>query len=103
MKFDIWALFETLTGITATLHEFMRTFMIVYCLILVTTRNVSNKSCRENKKTHCVFNHFFFSENRADYEKTWKNVVDPKGPKMAIRRTSNACWISKATDAHSEI
>jgi len=32
-------------------------------------RNVSDKSCRENHNTHCVYSNFlFFFENRAVYE-----------------------------------
>jgi hypothetical protein len=69
-------------------------------LLLFTTRNVSNKNCGEKK--NAMFNNFFFPENCAVYDTMWKHVVDPERPKMAIRRTSNACWISKATDTHSE-
>jgi len=28
----------------------------------------------------------FFSENRAIYQITWKNMVQPEGPRMKIRR-----------------
>jgi hypothetical protein len=42
-------------------------------------RNVSNKSCRENRNTHFMFNNFF-SKNRIVYEKMWKNMVQPGKP-----------------------
>jgi hypothetical protein len=44
--------------ITGTLHEDRCTFMIVSRLILLRMRNGSDKSCRENKKTHFVFSNF---------------------------------------------
>jgi len=37
-------------------------------------RNVSDKSCRENKDTHFTLNNFF-SENSAVCEIMWKNMV----------------------------
>jgi hypothetical protein len=43
---------------------------------------------------------FFFFENRAVYEKMWKNVVERGRPHM-IWRMRNACWIPKATNAHT--
>jgi hypothetical protein len=43
--------------------------------ILLATRNVSDRSCRENPHTLFVFNNYFiFSENHAIY-KMWKNIV----------------------------
>ena len=32
----------------------------------------------------------------------WKNTADPDRPQMAIWRMRIACWITKATDTHSE-
>ena len=46
-------------------------------------RNISDKSCRENKNTHFMFNKFF-SESGAVYEIMWKNVVQPDRPQMTI-------------------
>jgi hypothetical protein len=39
----------------------------------------------------------FFSEDRAIYEKTLKNLVEPEGLQVAIWRMRVACWIVKAT------
>jgi hypothetical protein len=40
-------------------------------------RNVLDRSCRENQKTHFVFSNF--SENRAVYEIISKNMEKPEG------------------------
>ena len=65
MTFDISGFFEnvekklqfhyTLTRITGTLHEDLRTFMINPRSILLVMRNVSDKNCRENLNTHFRF------------------------------------------------
>ena len=65
-------------------------------------RNVSDRSCRENQNTHFVINNIFFFENRAVYEIMWKNIVERGRPQMTIWRMRIACWITKATNAHSE-
>jgi hypothetical protein len=41
-------------------------------------------------------------ENRATYEKIYKNVVNPGRPYMTMLRIPMACWIPEATNAHSE-
>ena len=65
-------------------------------------RNILDGSCRENQNTHFMLNNFFL-EIRAVYEIVWKNIVDPDRPQMIIvRRMRLACWITKATDTHSE-
>ena len=46
-------------------------------------RNVSDKSCRENQNTHFIINNIF-PENRAVYEITWKNTVQPDRPQITI-------------------
>ena len=58
----------------------------------------------EKIKTHilCSVN-FFFPENRAVYETTWKNVVEPGRPQTIIWRMRIACCIPKATNTNSEI
>ena len=48
-----------------------------------------------------MFN-FFLPENRAVYEIMWKNIVERGRPQMTIWRLRIACWITKATDTHSE-
>jgi len=68
---------------------------------LLRMRNVSDKSCRENRKTRFVFSNFLF-ENGAAYEIIWKSIVERGRPRMAIWRVRIACWTSKAADIHSE-
>jgi hypothetical protein len=41
-------------------------------------KNVSDISCSENQNTHFIFNDF--SENRAVYGITWKNIAEPSRP-----------------------
>jgi len=41
------------------LHEDLRTFMIVPRWILLRTRNVWDKCCRENQNTRFIFSDFF--------------------------------------------
>ena len=53
-----------LTRITGTLHEDLRTFMILFCSILLTMRNFLDKSCRGKQNTHFMFDNVF-PENRA--------------------------------------
>ena len=47
---------------------------------------------------------FFFFENRAVYERMWKNIVHVERgrPQITIWRMRIACWIPKATNTHSE-
>jgi len=48
---------------TDTLHEDLRTFMIISRPFRFRMRNVSDESCTENQNTHFMFNNlFFFSE-----------------------------------------
>jgi hypothetical protein len=54
-----------------------------------------------DKKHNSSFN-IFFSDNRAVYEITWKNVVQPERPQMTIRRMRIACCITNATNTHSD-
>jgi len=60
----------------------MCTFMIIYCLILVRMRNVSEKVCTENQHTLVNFNNVF--RNRAIYEAMWKNMAQSDMPQMTV-------------------
>jgi hypothetical protein len=69
VKFEIYFLFENLsrkfkinynrTRITDNLHEDQYKFLIISRSFFLTTRNVSDKSCRENQNTHFIFSNFF--------------------------------------------
>jgi len=76
-------------------------FLIISRWILLLLRNVSGKSCRGIKNTHFNFNNIF-SEYPTVYEIMWKNIADPDRPPLAIWRLHIACWITKATNTHSE-
>jgi hypothetical protein len=78
-----------------TLHNDIFTFITISPWILLTVRNVLNKSCSENKNTH-LCSVTFFSESRAVYEIISKNMLEPERPQMAKWRRV-LCWISKAT------
>ena len=66
MKFDIWGFFENLSRKfklhlnrkkkAGTLHEDQHTFLIISRSFLLRMRNVSDKSCRENRNTYFVCN-----------------------------------------------
>jgi len=69
-----------------TLHADRYTFLIISRWILFIMRNVSDKSCRENRNTRSVFSNFFFKENLTFY------------------KTKKCCTTCQATDnntAHS--
>jgi len=69
--------------------------------VLLRVRNVSDKVV-ENINTHILCS-ITFPENRAVCEITWKNIAEPDRPQMTtIGRIRIACWIAKATNAHSE-
>jgi hypothetical protein len=84
------------------LHEDLCTFMAISRWILLRMRNVSDKSCTQNQNTHFMFNNFFRKSCRL-----WDNVEKYGTARQAtddniIRRMRCVCWITKATDTHSE-
>jgi hypothetical protein len=54
----------------------------------------------EKIKTHilCSVTFLFFFENRAVYEKMWKNNVEPGRSQMTTWRMRIACWMTNATN-----
>ena len=69
------------------------TLMAISRWILLRTRNVSNKICRENQNTHFESHNFL-------YEIMSKNMVEPERP-QTIWRIRVECCISKVTRAPS--
>ena len=49
-----------MAGIKGTLHDYQYTFLIISRSVLLRMKNFSDKSCRENRNIHFVFNNFFF-------------------------------------------
>ena len=88
---------------TGTLHEDLCTFMIILNLAkFFLELEMFQTKLLQKIKTHFVFNSFF-SENRTDYEIMWKNFkVGQTTDDNIIRRMRFACWITKATNTHSE-
>jgi len=73
-----------------TLHEDQYIFSIISRSILLRMKNILDKSCRETRNAHFMFNNFF-SENRAVYEIVWKKS------RAGQATDDNVCWIPKAT------
>jgi hypothetical protein len=73
--------------------------MIVSCWIFSRMRIVSDKSCRENRNTHFVFNFFWKScylwDNVKKYGRAGQATDDNITQRMCF-----ACWITKATDKY---
>ena len=76
-----------------TLHEYLHTFMVIPRWIRLTMRNVSGKSCRQNRKTHFMSNKVF--PKIGPFMATWRNMVQPERPQMTILRMRFACRITK--------
>jgi hypothetical protein len=53
-------------------------------------------------KTHILYSVTVF-ESLAVYEIMWKNTVERGRPQMTIWRMRIACWIPKATNAHTVV
>jgi hypothetical protein len=88
----------------ATLHEDQCTFVIL-CRWILRMRNVLDKSCRENSKRMFLLNSFFFFLRKSC--PLWYNVekygrVGQATDYNIIWRRCFACWITKATNNHSE-
>ena len=72
-----------LTRTAVILYEDRYTFLILSCSAVLRMRNVSDKSCRENEKTHFIINIYFF--NLSVYEIIWKKYC------RAEHATDGAC------------
>ena len=72
------------------------TFFIISCSILLRMKNISDKSYRETRNTHFMFNNFFFGKSC----RLWDNVEKycrAGHPQMKIWCMHISCWILKAT------
>jgi hypothetical protein len=81
-----------------TLHEYLSP-CIICCWILFRMRNISDKSCRDNQNTHCMFDIF----SRKSY-RFWDNVekCDRAGKAADDNIIQHMRWFTKATNTHSE-
>jgi hypothetical protein len=113
MKFDIWVFFENLfreaslismTRMKDTLHDDLCAFIIIFRLILLTMRNISDMNLRETQNKHIrpMSTNFFRKSCRL-----WGYVEKYGGARQdtndnIIWRMRFAYWIIKATDTLSE-
>ena len=79
----------------------LRTFVIISRSVILRMRNVSDKSGKENQNTYFIVQKYSV-ENCNFYEIMWENIVQPDTPQMTIWSMRIACWISEATDTHSD-
>ena len=85
----------------STFIEHQCTFLVIRRSIILRMRNVSDKMLG-GPTTHFSSITFFVFENLAVYEIMWKNIVEPERPQVTIWRIRIACWIPKATNAHTD-
>jgi hypothetical protein len=79
------------------LYENQYTFFIICPSILLKMRNVSERICKENHKTHFIINFFFFF---LFFEIMWKNTAEPGRSQMTTWRLRIECWTLKATNTN---
>ena len=75
-----------------------RPIHIFYNILLSSSENVPDKSCRGNHNTHFVFNNSFLK-----IMWLWNNVEEHCRVEQATddtQRMCTACWIPKATNTH---
>jgi hypothetical protein len=90
-----------ITTITNTLREDVCTSFMTRNLniILLRMRNISDKSCKENKNTYFKFHNFFFRKSCR-----LRNIVEICGTSRQatynnkIRRVRISCWRANATN-----
>jgi len=84
------------------LYEDKYTFFILSRSVLLRMRKIREKSCRETRNKHFMFNDLFF-ENRTVYNIMWNNIEQRGMPQMTIWRMHIACWIPKATNTNKSL
>ena len=79
-------------------------FMVISHSVRLRMRNVSDKSCRENPNSHFTSsNLFFFWKSFLLLSNVEKHCIDRQARYDGkTRRMRFACWITKATNIHSE-
>jgi len=84
-----------------TVHEDLRKFTIISRSVLLRTKNLSDKSCIENKNTHfCIQSHFFSGKSCFMLENVEKCGTADEATDN--NNTRIACSITKATNTHSD-
>jgi hypothetical protein len=104
VSYVFWKIFrENVSFLRSDKNDYMKIFVltIIARLILLSMRNVKEKSCRENQ-TYVLCLIPPPPENRAVYETMWKNAAESGRPQKTIWRMRFACCIIKATSRQSE-
>jgi hypothetical protein len=84
---------------TGTLCQDQYTFLYISRSVRLKMRKASDKRCREYRNKRCISTNIY--ENLKVFEMSENNAEQNK-PQMTIWSTHIACWISKATNTHSE-
>ena len=87
-----------------TLHENKFTFTIIFCLILLRMKNVSDKGFRENQNPHFMFfSKIFFQKSCCLLHHVEKyGRARQAAENNIIQHMHIACWKTKAEDTGSE-
>ena len=113
IKFGIWVLVEKSVEKNSSFVQMWQELWVIYMDAYVTylhdnmslnfssSENYSWKICRQTETTHFMVNNFLF-ENSAVYDIMWENTLDPERTQTTIWPMRFACWIPKATDAHTK-
>jgi len=75
--------------------------MTIYRIILG-MRNVTRKSCGENKAHFMYNNSFFFRKSCRLWDNVEKYGTDREATDDIMRRICAACWITKVIDRHTQ-
>ena len=89
---------------SGTLHEDQYTFLSHLSYFFLEWE-IFPTNVVEKIKTDILFSvtFFFFLESRAVYEIMLKNTVERVRPQTTIWWLSITCWITKATDTHTQV
>jgi len=82
-----------------SLQENLSTFAILSRSVLLITRNVSDKSCRENPNTHFVFNNCC-PKNRAAHA-MWRNISEETGHRWQHNEARALCMVENFGYRHT--
>jgi hypothetical protein len=78
-------------------------FVLYLAQFFLEWKMFQKKYCRRNQNTRFVFRNFYFCCRKScRFEMTWKNIVEWSRPQMRVWRMRIACWIPKATNAHTQ-
>jgi hypothetical protein len=83
------------------LNEGRCTFLIMSRSVLLRTRSVSDKSCKQIE-THSLCPITFFFRKSCRLWNNWKDIVEPDRTQMTIWGMPLSCWIPTGTNTHSE-